>query len=1089
MSTSTPDEPRSRRVGMARPPTEFSLSNLLYIPSSPPSSPVTPSPPIPARSPLRPPPRSSISTNTTYSSAPVSTDQRLSSGSSFSAKLPTPPPSEGDFDPTTMTLSFQVEDGDDTHFPSLSGILQGVIPEAMEVAKTVPIHPESPLALSPMDDEATSSSSSLAGQPGQTTPLTKRQHALLELLSSERAYASDLALVRAVYIPLALGHPAPLNTSAPITPPHSSASSSRTMSTASDSSTSSLGAPMTSEDAKIIFNNIADLALFSDMFCDKLQDALGSVLDGGVGDDHVGELFLQIIPEMERPYKQYITRQGTADEHLQNLPKTPALENYFAQARMASTSVSHAWDLHSLLIKPVQRLLKYPLLLGTILEATPDSHPDKENLRLAKAKIEDVARSVNEERRRAEVVKGILMGDPKKKASNATIGVAASVNLSKMKSLKKAVSSSQASLDAIGNGGASGSAEAAKVDKMAVELRRIEVFAQQFAKNVVDWSKSMNVVVRNLRMWAVSFGKVIGLSEDQGSEAFDAFLQVLEQHLAPLCAELEMAINEKLLKEIARLLTTMKHPLKLLASMDEQEPYHHHLLNMNVSAKNRPPAALLEASTNYLALRGQLAAELPKYIELMHRGMANFVLRLAEIQVHYWMDVRDRWSDLWDMLRVEGEMNGGAEETIAVWYSRWLDVDETLKALRITSMQKMCLPPESKLSHSISGPPAYHHHPPMPAPIAEHYMQQQPYSSQSPPQSPPPMKRTTSSAVTSVLSSLDPSHISTPQISPPYALSPTPSRKNRGRGHSDASNAASSASSKRSLGKRGSVDSLKSSGKSVNGKPPRPHADEWEDFFVPAFPPGITAGAAAFSLPRTKSMPLPKANLGLGSAAGSESYRLPQVDTSPVGEAFMLHLHQQEMDGEDDDRGRTSRKPSFKRKISETLRSHSGDRPPRPPQQTRPSSSKGASSSSVPDKRHTAPAKGRSSLPAPTPTTSAPLPQPTPTPSMVHAHSFSDDISNRQRRDSWSQAPGKYTCQVLHPCRPPAPVSYQGFPFFTLVEGDFYAVLYEAGHPSLHKKLPLYVDDGEDCLLLCRNKSGTVGWALASFLEPLGPFS
>jgi hypothetical protein len=35
--------------------------------------------------------------------------------------------------------------------------------------------------------------------------LTKRQHALHELLSSERAYSSDLALVREVHIPLALG--------------------------------------------------------------------------------------------------------------------------------------------------------------------------------------------------------------------------------------------------------------------------------------------------------------------------------------------------------------------------------------------------------------------------------------------------------------------------------------------------------------------------------------------------------------------------------------------------------------------------------------------------------------------------------------------------------------------------------------------------------------------------------------------------------------------------------------------------------------------------------------------------------------------
>lgn len=60
-----------------------------------------------------------------------------------------------------------------------------------------------------------------------------------------------------------------------------------------------------------------------------------------------------------------------------------------------------------------------------------------------------------------------------------------------------------------------------------------------------------------------------------------------------------------------------------------------------------------------------------------------------------------------------------------------------------------------------------------------------------------------------------------------------------------------------------------------------------------------------------------------------------------------------------------------------------------------------------------------------------------------------------------------------------------------------YDVLQEAGHPSLHPNLPLIVDEGEDCLLLCRSRNGggvggigdggeeeRVGWALASFLEP-----
>ena len=52
---------------------------------------------------------------------------------------------------------------------------------------------------------------------------------------------------------------------------------------------------MTKQDAKIIFNNIADLALFSDLFAERLEDSLGSVLEGGTGQDHVGALFLEMV--------------------------------------------------------------------------------------------------------------------------------------------------------------------------------------------------------------------------------------------------------------------------------------------------------------------------------------------------------------------------------------------------------------------------------------------------------------------------------------------------------------------------------------------------------------------------------------------------------------------------------------------------------------------------------------------------------------------------------------------------------------------------------------------------------------------------
>ena len=90
-------------------------------------------------------------------------------------------------------------------------------------------------------------------------------------------------------------------------------------------------------------------------------------------------------------------------------------------------------------------------------------------------------------------------------------------------------------------------------------------------------------------------------------------------------------------------------------------------------------------------------------------------------------------------------------------------------------------------------------------------------------------------------------------------------------------------------------------------------------------------------------------------------------------------------------------------------------------------------------------------------------------------------------RRSFVSQPAKYICKVVHECAPPASVFYSSFPLFTLRMGDLYDVLQEAGHPNIHPGLPLSVDDDDDCLLLCRDRSGLVGWALASFLMPLSP--
>ncbi len=109
-----------------------------------------------------------------------------------------------------------------------------------------------------------------------------------------------------------------------------------------------------------------------------------------------------------------------------------------------------------------------------------------------------------------------------------------------------------------------------------------------------------------------------------------------------------------------------------------------HLLTMPSNTKNRPHPSWLTGSTIYLALRGQLAVELPIYVRLLLEGLSVVVCRLGEIQTWFWRDVRNFWVGLWESLRVDDEVNVGREGTCAVWRARWADVDQRLGSLVVT---------------------------------------------------------------------------------------------------------------------------------------------------------------------------------------------------------------------------------------------------------------------------------------------------------------------------------------------------------------------------------------------------------------------
>lgn len=75
----------------------------------------------------------------------------------------------------------------------------------------------------------------------------------------------------------------------------------------------------------------------------------------------------------------------------------PEFVSFLKKAQLSLQGQTGAWDLSSLLIKPVQRILKYPLLLKELTKFTAKDHPDYESIGLGLKEIENVVDRINKE--------------------------------------------------------------------------------------------------------------------------------------------------------------------------------------------------------------------------------------------------------------------------------------------------------------------------------------------------------------------------------------------------------------------------------------------------------------------------------------------------------------------------------------------------------------------------------------------------------------------------------------------------------------------------------------------------------------------
>ncbi|KAL9836169.1 LOW QUALITY PROTEIN: rho guanine nucleotide exchange factor 37 [Geothlypis trichas] len=117
----------------------------------------------------------------------------------------------------------------------------------------------------------------------------------------------------------------------------------------------------------------------------------------------ISTLFQEFKEEMEAVYKVYCASYDHALQLVESYRRDPRLQEEILDTLNATVPHTGASDLSFFLVMPVQRVTKYPLLLGKILENTPSSASAHSALEAAARAMAQVNANINEYKRRREV--------------------------------------------------------------------------------------------------------------------------------------------------------------------------------------------------------------------------------------------------------------------------------------------------------------------------------------------------------------------------------------------------------------------------------------------------------------------------------------------------------------------------------------------------------------------------------------------------------------------------------------------------------------------------------------------------------------
>ncbi|KAG0193849.1 hypothetical protein DFQ28_003001 [Apophysomyces sp. BC1034] len=451
----------------------------------------------------------------------------------------------------------------------------------------------------------------------------KRFRIIQELVETEKIYQRDMKLIKEIYYDPACASDSPLN----------------------------------KNDVRRVFSNLLAIIKLEDELVPRLEIACQS----SCGDDiEIGGVFRDMMDRLADVYAEFCKRHQDAIIKLQEFENRPGVDVFLRNCETRMQGRTTCWDLGSLLIKPVQRVLKYPLLLRELCGCTPTYHPDHMQLVAAAREMEQVAEHINEMKLRKDMVDKIV--NEKKKPE---FRVCAEAVWGEPDLMIGAMTTRDA-----------------RFDTLHARFQSQQDTARQLTRDVQGWVRRVKDHFDRLCLISTGFDELYGSS---GGVRVKSMSQIREwSHLMStfpitISQELDFMMQGHVHDRINVFLQLFNNPAEVISKRAQSLLDYDRV--QDIKSKGGVPDKQLQASADaYAPINAQLVDELPKFIELATRYFEILIGELAMVQSRFMAQATQEWQKLvaWPKTQTDGSFDA----VISNYLKGMIDVQERINDIK-----------------------------------------------------------------------------------------------------------------------------------------------------------------------------------------------------------------------------------------------------------------------------------------------------------------------------------------------------------------------------------------------------------------------